>query len=261
MSFAVRWLAASSATVGALLTWWLAEGFFHETREVSLAIAGLVAPLILAFHQSWATWEKGRRLAADSGNRIPRHRVIIALMTISVIFIMVSVLTLTVRAQPPVNPPAAPAGLPAPPEPTLVRDMVSEIASSETGLCAEVRNSDQADGATIDQGVCRDGSNQKFQAYAGVDPGTFQLRAIHSGKCMTAVNDRRVVQINCTDSRQFWRFRPRDAKRGWQYWEIRNTAYGGGLCLELPDYNRDEGTPLKVSECSYKNNQQWRTRI
>lgn len=140
---------------------------------------------------------------------------------------------------------------------------VSEIASSESGMCVEVRDLEKVEYAIIDQGTCQGGANQKFKMLAGVDPGTFKIQALHSGKCMTVINDKRVVQITCADSTQFWRFRWRDTKRGWNYWEIRNTAYGGGLCLDLPEYNHDVGTPLQARECNHAdnaNNQQWRTR-
>lgn len=290
-----RLLMVLGAAIGALcLTWWLTQHFFHMARDVSQLITGLVAGSIVTVFGRWVLQEKKtdgpatadgklnvlstnqifRRMVGDVNNlagRIGAHHSGVALMmTVLVLGLAVAaVLVFTRRAQPAVTSPGPPAGPPvatslasplAPAEPTPRDGAVSEIASSETGLCAEVRNLEQVEGAIIDQGTCQGGANQKFKVLAGVDPGTFKIQALHSGKCMTVTNDKRIVQVTCADSTQFWRFRWRDTKRSWHYWEIRNTAYGGGFCLDLPGYNHDVGTPLQARECNYANNQQWRTR-
>lgn len=204
-----------------------------------------------------------------------RHGGIALMATVVVVGLVVAVVVLFPRrAQPSVTSsrPSAvplvttsPASPSAPAEKTMRDGVVSEIASSETGQCVEVRNLEKIENAIIDQGTCQGGANQKFKMISGVDPGTFKIQALHSGKCMTVTDDKRVVQVTCVDSTQFWRFRWRDAKRGWNYWEIRNTAYGGGFCLDLPEYSHAAGTPLQARECKYNanniaNNQQWRTR-
>lgn len=284
---AVRCLVVLSATIGVfVLTWRLVEYFFHDARDVSQTIASLVAGFIPLVLGRWATRkERAGAPAAGGGNlnassssrafRLPGHLAFgpgsnvhvpagIALVVTALLVVTGLVVALLpmimVRAQPAVTSPAPPAGPPVFAEPTLRDGAVSEIASSETGLCVEVRNLEKDEGATVDQGTCLGGSHQKFKVLVGPDPGNFKLQAIHSDKCLTVINDRRVVQESCTENGQFWKVRFRDTKRGWHYWEIRSASYGGGLCLDLSGFNREKGAPLQAWECNNGNNQQWRTR-
>lgn len=95
---------------------------------------------------------------------------------------------------------------------------------------------------------------------AGPDSGYFKLQVMHSGKCLTVINDGSVAQESCTENGQFWKARFRDTKRNWHYWEIRSASYGGGLCLDLPGFNRNKSAPIHARECNNENHQQWRTR-
>ena len=284
------------------VTWWLTQHFFYLPHEVPLAVATLVAGSIVNVFGRWIheEEEKTDRPATANGelNALPgswvfrimvdeignlaawirlqwittRHRGIALMIPVLVVgLVATAIFVFPRRAQPPVTSPRPPGGPPvatslasppAPAEPTMRDGVVSEIVSAETNRCVEVRDFERVENAIIDQGTCQGGANQKFKFLAGVDPGTFKIQAVHSGKCMTVTDDKSVVQLTCADSTQFWRFRWRDTKRNWNYWEIRNTAYGGGLCLELPGYHHDVGTPLQARECNHTdnaNNQQWRT--
>jgi hypothetical protein len=284
MRIVARWLMILITTLFAVfLTGWLTQHFFHLPQDVAQIITALVGGSIVTVFGRWVLQEEKadkpatadgkpnvlsrsqvfRNMVGDVRNLATqiraRHRGIVLMIPVLVVGLVVA------SPGPPAAPPVATslASPPAPAEPTIRDGVVSEIASSETGLCAEVRDFERVEYAIIDQGTCQGGANHKFKIPAGIDPGTFKIQALRSGKCMTVTNDKRIVQVTRADSTQFWRFRWRDTKRGWNYWEIRNTAYGGGLCLDLPEYNHDVGTPLQARECNHTdnaNNQQWRTR-
>ncbi|MBL7261115.1 family 43 glycosylhydrolase [Paractinoplanes lichenicola] len=75
-----------------------------------------------------------------------------------------------------------------------------------TGNCVDVNGGSTADNATIIQWPCNNGNNQRFQLRP-VATGTFQLAALHSGKCIAANGTAAgLVQLPCsTAAARVWR--------------------------------------------------------
>ena len=148
--------------------------------------------------------------------------------------------------------------------PMIAAGVLGEIASAQSGKCAEISGQKTEGNLPVTQYDCNDGPNQTFIASATERPTDFQLAFAHSRLCMAAREDLIVVQLPCSQAAP-WRFRHRttDAKKQLRYWEVRyaGTGMAGNKCLELPrEGDTANFTPLRVAACTRENYQQWRTR-
>lgn len=117
---------------------------------------------------------------------------------------------------------------------------IVSITNRQTGQCIDVEGPSTSDGAPIQQWGCVGTSNQRFRIWPGTTPGFFEVRAVHSGKCIAALWN--VAQQTCgavIDSIR--EFRIQGALNGNQY-SVRlklDTSY----CWRVP-YSSVYGTDL-----------------
>lgn len=83
---------------------------------------------------------------------------------------------------------------------------IVQILNDATGLCIEVENASQADGANVQSGICNDAMHQQIvMKPIGASGDVFNLEFSHSGQCLTvpgdtAGNGPSLVQSSCNSA-------------------------------------------------------------
>ncbi|MBC9730383.1 RICIN domain-containing protein [Streptomyces sp. TRM68367] len=131
------------------------------------------------------------------------------------------------------------------------------LAARHSGKCADVASSSTANGATLQQWSCHDGTNQQW-TLRDLGNGYMQLVAQHSGKCLdvassSTANGATLQQWSCHDgTNQQWQLR--DAGDGY----VSLVARHSGKCVDVSSRSSADGARLLQWSCHGGTNQQWR---
>nr|MDJ0766938.1 RICIN domain-containing protein [Myxococcota bacterium] len=130
-------------------------------------------------------------------------------------------------------------------------EFTTTLVLKHSGLCVNVEQSSQEDGANIVQWNCNGDDNQRFR-FEYLGDGTFNIRPVHSDKCCEGLGDSNVVQSSCHGSNSH-RFILLDEGGG--YYSIINVE--SNKCLDIAYSSLDYGANLQLWNCTGNDNQKF----
>jgi hypothetical protein len=151
--------------------------------------------------------------------------------------------------------PAAPGTTPGSPAATGVGGGPGTVRTVKTGLCLDVDNRQDAEGAAAVQADCTGADSQRWRQVAAPG-GAVTLVNAASGKCLDvfggSTDDKaKVEQWSCNGG----------ANQQWQVTAaaggVTLVAVGSGKCLDVPGRSRKAGTRLQQYHCNGSSAQQW----
>jgi hypothetical protein len=136
----------------------------------------------------------------------------------------------------------------------------TETLTADSGLCMDVVWGDVGNGVGLHQWTCNGGEAQKFRL-ASTGGDFFQLRAMHSGKCVGVIdqNDGSVLQQNTCSGAV--------GSSHHQQWVVENTGADTirlrnrwtNRCIDRGD-GTTAGTQLRQRACNFGASQNWSSR-
>ncbi|MFD9377853.1 RICIN domain-containing protein [Streptomyces sp. NPDC059999] len=139
-----------------------------------------------------------------------------------------------------------------------------QLKVEHTGQCLTIPTVSMRNGAKAVQSACVDGAdNQRFDLVP-TGAGTFEVRAVHSGKCVEAENagtsaGTLVQQWWCVEApQQRWRLAMVDIAK--ELYELRpaHTPPNVNRCLDIASSGKEDGASAQLSACNGKASQKWR---
>lgn len=120
----------------------------------------------------------------------------------------------------------------------------STITNRNSGKCIDVYSASTSDGANIVQWTCGSSDNQLWSLEDAGD-GYLYIKALHSGKCMRAL-DGNLVQYTCNSGWWSEMFSREDAGSGYYLIKNRNT----GTCLWVDGSSTSSGASIVLASCN-----------
>ncbi|MGW6970360.1 RICIN domain-containing protein [Streptomyces sp. NPDC054952] len=139
-----------------------------------------------------------------------------------------------------------------------------QLKVEHSGQCLTIPTVSMRNGAKAIQSACADGAdNQRFDLVP-TGAGTFELRAVHSGKCLEAENSGTsagtlVQQWWCVEApQQRWSLAMVDIAK--ELYELRpaHTPPNVNRCLDIAASGKEDGASAQLSACNGKASQKWR---
>jgi hypothetical protein len=129
------------------------------------------------------------------------------------------------------------------------------LVATHSSKCANVANASSLEGEWIVQYWCVGYDNERFRMFPAPGfPGWFQVRALHSGKCVDVGADSKLRQYTCSSSAAR-RFRIQGSYLQDTY-TLRSASHGGSWCWDVP--GSSIGTVQLIEYfCNETNNQRW----
>ncbi|MBN1184576.1 MAG: RICIN domain-containing protein [Bacteroidales bacterium] len=118
------------------------------------------------------------------------------------------------------------------------------ISNRNSSKCVDVEGKSTSDNANIIQWSCNGGTNQQW-SIEDAGNGYIYIKAVHSGKCMRAVNGN-IVQYTCNTGWWSEMFSRVDAGSG--YYLIKNRSTG--TCLRVKDGSTSDGASIVLYDCN-----------
>jgi endoglucanase len=127
-----------------------------------------------------------------------------------------------------------------------------EVVALHSGKCVDVANASVAHAASVVQGTCWRGGNQKWRLQDAGN-GYYDIIVQHSGKCLDVANASLahaapVVQGNCWGgANQRWRLNEVGTSGGYPFYEV--LAQHSGKCLDVENASLSHAAPIVQADC------------